>query len=150
MQVINVFSFQNSYYISLIFNNTIVIIDLVKSMGENKMQTISESEFKKSIGNHIKKYRKQTQETLAENAQISPDTLSLIERGETIASSLTLVKICNALNITPNHILEDFIANKNDSITYNILNELSDLTIEDKSIILNIIISIKKLLSNSN
>lgn len=108
------------------------------------MQIINESNFKTSVGEHIRMYRKQTQESLAENAQISPDTLSLIERGENIASSITLVKICNALNITPNHILQDFITNKNEALDSIILHELSDCTIEEKNFLLSTINFIKK------
>ena len=73
------------------------------------MQNIDENELKKSIANHIRKYRKESQETLAKKAHISPDTLSLIERKVNLISTLTLVKLCNALNVTPNDILEDFI-----------------------------------------
>ncbi len=100
------------------------------------MQNIDESKFKKSVGEHIKMYRKVTQEGLSEKAQISSDTLSLIERGENIASSLTLVKICNALNITPNHILKEFIFNKCECMDSIILDEISDLTLEEKEFIL--------------
>lgn len=100
------------------------------------MQNIDESKFKKSVGEHIKMYRKITQEDLSEKAQISSDTLSLIERGENTASSLTLLKICNALNITPNHLLVDFISNKDACIDSIILNEIPDLTQEEKEFIL--------------
>lgn len=103
------------------------------------MQDIDENIFKKSIGEHIKLYRNYTQESLAEKTQLSPDTISLIERGENVASSYTLIKICNALNITPNHILQDFVYNKDlclDSIVYD---EISKLTNEEKEFIINTI-----------
>lgn len=107
------------------------------------MQIIDEVKFKNSVGDYIKMYRKETQEDLAENANISPDTLSSIERGKNVASSLTLVKICNALNTTPNHILKDFIANKATTLDSIILHELSECTIEEKDFILNTIKFIK-------
>lgn len=108
------------------------------------MQSIDESKFKKSIGEKIKAYRKVTQEDLSEEAQISSDTLSLIERGENIASSLTLIKICNALNVTPNHILADFIFNKDAYFDSIILNELPHLSKEEKEFILYTIDFIKQ------
>ena len=98
------------------------------------MQNINENEFKKSVGEHIKLYRKDTQEALAERTQLSPDTISLIERGENVASSYTLIKICNALNITPNHILEKYIFNKEQCLDSIITHEISKLSIEEKEL----------------
>lgn len=114
------------------------------------MQVIDEIEFKNSVGEHIKMYRNITQEVLSENSHVSPETISLLERGENIASSLTLVKICNALNITPNHILEDFIANKDTTLNSIILHELSGCTLEEKDFILNTIKFIKQNKSYGN
>lgn len=108
------------------------------------MQNIDESKFKRDVGERIKKYRNSTQETIAERAQISPDTLSLIERGENIASSLTLVKICNALNITPNHILQDYISNKEETFNSILINEIADFTLEERKFLLYIVNFIKK------
>lgn len=103
------------------------------------MQNINENEFKKSVGEHIKLYRKDTQEALAEKTQLSPDTISLIERGENVASSYTLIKICNALNITPNHILEKYIFNKEQCLDSIIIYEISKLSTEEKDFIYNTI-----------
>ncbi len=108
------------------------------------MQSIDESNFKKNVGERIKKYRDVTQEVLSEKAQISSDTLSLIERGENTASSLTLVKICNALNTTPNHILKEFISNKSECMDSILLDEISHLTVEEKDFILYTINFIKQ------
>lgn len=108
------------------------------------MQIINEVEFKNAVGDYIKMYRKQTQEDLAEIADVSPDTISSIERGKNVASCLTLVKICNALNTTPNHILKDFITNKNATLDSIILHELLECTVEEKDFILNTIKFIKQ------
>ncbi len=102
-----------------------------------------EIKFKISVGENIRSYRTVSQEVLAESAQISPDTLSLIERGENTASSYTLVKICNALKITPNHILKDFIVNKHSAFDSIILHELCDLTPQEKEHVLSTITFIK-------
>lgn len=73
------------------------------------MKDIDEEHFKRSISDKVKELRKTSQEALAANAKISEDTISRIERGTSIINSLTLIKLCNALNVTPNDILEDFI-----------------------------------------
>lgn len=76
------------------------------------MLTIDENDFKNKIAQKIRLYRVDTQEKTAEQAFISVDTLSSIERSLNIPSTLTLVNLCNAINVTPNDILEDFIFNK--------------------------------------
>ena len=95
------------------------------------MLNIDENEFKRNIAQRIKSYRTESQEKTAEQASISVDTLSSIERGLNVPSSLNLVSISNALGVTPNDILEDFIFN----------NDLSD---EDKSFVLQIVEYLKK------
>ena len=57
-----------------------------------------------------------TQEKLAEMSNISVNFLKDIESCRSGVSLLTLVNLCNALNITPNELLKDlFKANYNDS-----------------------------------
>ncbi len=58
---------------------------------------------------------KMSQEELAELADISVDTISNIERGKFLPSLLTLIKLCNALNVTPNDILRDTLNYKDNS-----------------------------------
>ena len=56
-----------------------------------------------AIGKRIQKARKKkhmTQRVLAESVDISASHLSNIERGKKPVGLLTLLKICNALNIT--------------------------------------------------
>ena len=109
------------------------------------MQIIDEVEFKNSIGDYIRMYRKKvSQGKLSDASDVAPDTISAIERGKNIASSLTLVKLCNALNTTPNHILKDFISNKDAALDSIILHELSECTVEEKDFIINTIQFIKK------
>ena len=48
-----------------------------------------------------------TQEELAEKAGISTSFVGHIERGEKKFSIGTLVSICNAMEITPNYLLQD-------------------------------------------
>lgn len=62
----------------------------------------------KLIGRNIKKYRKElglTQERLAELLDVSTVHLSHIEGGSVSMSLDLLLRICEALSVTPNHIL---------------------------------------------
>lgn len=62
------------------------------------------------VGNNLYKVRKVnglTQSEVAEKAELSDRTYADIERGNTMMRVDTLLKICNALHITPNDILVD-------------------------------------------
>lgn len=62
------------------------------------------------LGKRIKQQRimaRMTQEKLAEAAGISLSFLGHIERGTRKASLDTVVKICNALKVSPNLLLQD-------------------------------------------
>ena len=103
------------------------------------MLTIDENDFKNKIAQKIRLYRVDTQEKTAEQAFISVATLSSIERSLNIPSTLTLVNLCNAINVTPNDILEDFIFNKDKILEEKLNYNFSQLSFEDKSFILQII-----------
>lgn len=57
----------------------------------------------------IRKKQKLTQEQVAELANISSQHFSGIETGSAKVSLPTLVRLCNALNTTPNDILMDSV-----------------------------------------
>ncbi|MCT4562913.1 MAG: helix-turn-helix domain-containing protein [Maledivibacter sp.] len=62
----------------------------------------------KILGKSIKKYRLEeelTQEKLAGLTGLSVQYIGNIERGNTTPSLETVMKICEALKITPNHLL---------------------------------------------
>lgn len=103
------------------------------------MLNIDENEFKNNIAQKIKLYRKDTQEKTAEKASMSVDTLSSVERGLSVLSALKLVNLCNAIDVTPNDILENFIDNKEKLITTKLNLEFNDLSLEDKAFIIQII-----------
>lgn len=66
----------------------------------------------KKIGLRIKAAReskKMTQEELAEVTGLTNNYISNIERSRSKPSIKTLVKICNALNVTPDYILMDSV-----------------------------------------
>ena len=67
---------------------------------------------KRDIGNRIRVIRisrNMTQEQLAEKAGISTTHVSVIERGVKTPQLDTFIDICNALEVSPDIILEDFV-----------------------------------------
>ena len=76
------------------------------------MNDIDEDTLKKVLSERVKFYREKNQELTAEEANISKDTISKIERGITIPNTLTLLKVCQVLKITPNQLLEGLFETK--------------------------------------
>lgn len=79
-----------------------------------------------SIGQQIKKYRKQlgvTQAELAELCDIESPTVSNIERGTTKVSLPTLVKIANAVGATLDELVYGSLA-KSEAVSSKELNEI--------------------------
>ena len=65
-----------------------------------------------SIGKYIRQYRterKMRQEDLAEKANLSPNYIGMIERGEKIPSLETLIDILNALEVSADMVLCDVL-----------------------------------------
>ena len=79
------------------------------------MESINEDKLKSVLAENLKLYRNKNQEMTAEIAGISKDTISKIERGITIPNTITLLKLCQALKITPNQLLEGLFKTDNDS-----------------------------------
>lgn len=75
-----------------------------------------------TIGNNLYKVRKAkglTQAEVAEKAELSDRTYADIERGNVTMRVDSLLKICNALHITPNDILveeNDIMVNEQDIV----------------------------------
>lgn len=67
----------------------------------------------KQGGQVIQRTRKKrgwTQEQLAEKTDVSPNSISRIERGMLVPALSTLIDICNALEIGADSILADYIS----------------------------------------
>jgi len=101
--------------------------------------------FKIELGLNIKDYRMSfrkeiyTQEQLSEDANISPDFISRLECGLINPSAYMLLKICNSLDITPNHVLYEFINNKSLAMNDIVQCKMQKLSAEQKEIVCNII-----------
>lgn len=92
------------------------------------------SKLKISIGEKVKLYRTESQKMLAEKALLSRDTISDIECGNVLIGIDTLIKLCNALNITPNDICEDFINAKYRGLNKQIKQELSSINLSNEEV----------------
>lgn len=86
------------------------------------------SEFLKEMGKRIYERRKQlhmTQDTLAELADITPQTVSTAELGQKAMRPETIIGICNALDISTDYLLRGIVtASDNDTLAQ----KVSDLT----------------------
>lgn len=95
-----------------------------------------------SIGKNIRRCRKQkgiTQEVLSEIADISPNYLGNIERGEKTPSLETLVAILNGLGVSADVILHDVVEADYD-VTVSLLNEkLNKLSPKDRARIFDVV-----------
>lgn len=93
-----------------------------------------------SIGNNLYKIRKMkgfTQAEVAEKSEISDRTYADIERGSVTMRIDSLLKICNALKITPNDILmsSETIKIKEEDI----VSKIKDCTEKEKETLLKIL-----------
>jgi len=88
-----------------------------------------------NIGKKIKYYRNKkriSQMELAEYADLSVPYISFIETGKKKVSLSSLLKIAFALNITPNHILTDYIIHSEDTISTEITTLLKGCTPDEQ------------------
>lgn len=77
----------------------------------------------KKFGKKIKLARTNsnlTQEKLAEKTSLSSRYISQLERGLAFGSATTLTNICNVLNVNPDFLFSDSIANTSSKIDYDI------------------------------
>lgn len=94
------------------------------------------------IGKKIKEVRlekKLTQEYLADAVDVNTSHISNIENNRVKVSLSTLIKICNALNITVDYILEEEYKQPSSAIEQEILHELSLCSDETKAQVLKIV-----------
>ena len=99
------------------------------SKEDKEIQTLEEQrkkEMTKYIGENIRKYRtdlKLTREQLAEKSHITASHLYQLEIGNSVPSIVTIIDICNALNIT--------IAQLTDNLLYNSVNKFTEIISAD-------------------
>ncbi len=91
------------------------------------------------IGKQVNKYRKSrnlTQEQLAEKLKVSVNFITLLENGKTGVKLETLIKLSDALYVTPNDLLQDFISSyRPNGYQQHILNLISKMNERDQRIV---------------
>ena len=90
------------------------------------------------LGKRIANFRKNrglSQEKLAEKSEISNNYLSNIENNHSILSLETMVKICIALNVTPDELLLGVTKNEKQYLSAEILETLNQCTAQEKRLI---------------
>ena len=107
----------------------------------------------KEIGNRIKKYRKQkgfTQAQLAEIIDISTIHMSHLETGSVAMSLECMIKVCNALEVSPDDLLiGEFELNNNATIKQ--LAEITkNLSSDENKLLIDFAILIEKNKNNIN
>ena len=110
------------------------------------MDSISKEEVDKTIGQILKKYRKNyhlTQEKISEQVGISLKYVSRIENGNGGISTETLIRYMNTLGVAPNTIYKDFILHEKVKNQIDISEKICDLS-EDKLIFISKIIDLLK------
>jgi len=83
-----------------------------EDLEEQKIEEERKKEMAKYIGNNIHHYRismKLTREQLAEKSHITASHLYQLEIGNSIPSIITVLDICNALNITTAQITDNLL-----------------------------------------
>lgn len=99
-------------------------------------------EMAKYIGKNINKYRtdmKLTREQLAEKSYITASHLYQLEIGNSVPSIITIIDICNALNITIAQITDNLLYNNVNKFTELISNDFNKLSDKDKKTIIQLI-----------
>lgn len=96
----------------------------------------------KYIGNNILEYRKKmslTREQLAEKSHITASHLYQLEIGNSIPSIITVIDICNALNITIAQLTDNLLFENVNKFTELISNNFNKLSSVNKDIIIQLI-----------
>ena len=102
---------------------------------------INDDELRQILSKNIKSARQNlnlTQESLAELSDISLNFLKDLEGSKSGTSLLTLLKLCHALNMTPNQLLKDLYKEPNES-NDNLMQKISLLNEYEKNAILSLI-----------
>ena len=89
----------------------------------------------KAIGKRIKSAREKkglTQEQLAEQVNLSPMHISVIERGNKLPRLETLINIANALDVSADILLQDVVNNQIKLHTSEASNLIAQLSREDQ------------------
>lgn len=96
----------------------------------------------KYIGNNIFQYRKSkglTREELAEISNLSSNHIYELEMGNCMPTTITLIDICNALEISLSQVIDLRLLNNQNEFSETFLNDFVKLTDKEKDIIIKMI-----------
>jgi len=95
----------------------------------------------KYIGNNIFEYRKKnkfTREELAEKSNLSANHIYELEMGNCMPTTITLIEICIALNISLTQLIDVKLLNNNE-ISETFINDFQKLTDKEKKSVIQLI-----------
>lgn len=104
---------------------------------ENKKEEISQY-----IGNKILELRKSyklSREQFAKKADLSPNYIYEIEKGNSIPGCLALINICNAFQIAPSNLLNKYLDTNVNTVSELVNSNFQKLSDYDKKLIIDMI-----------
>lgn len=96
----------------------------------------------KYIGNNIYEYRKKnkfTREELAEKSNLSSNHIYELEMGNCMPTTITLIDICNALNISFSHLIDLKLLQNNNEFSEIFIDDFQKLTEKEKKSVIQLI-----------
>lgn len=98
-----------------IISNKMILFGYTNKKEDIMQLQINDDNVREILSQNIKNARLSsnlTQENLAEKTEISLNFLKDVEGARSGVSLVTLINLCNSLNVTPNELLKDFFADK--------------------------------------
>ena len=100
------------------------------------------SKLAKYIGQNIYKYRRKrklTREALAEKSNLSSNHIYELEMGNCMPTTITLIDICNSLNISLSHLIDLKLLNDNSEFSEIFMDDFQKLTEKEKKSVIQLI-----------
>lgn len=100
------------------------------------------SKLAKYIGKNIYKYRRKrklTREALAEQSNLSSNHIYELEMGNCMPTTITLIDICNALNISFSHLIDLKLLKNNSEFSEIFMDDFQKLTEKEKKSVIQLI-----------
>ena len=96
---------------------------------------VTESDVQTTVSEDQGNPEETTQEEVSEVTGLAPRYISQIERGVSSGSISTLIKLCDAYGITPNHVLYTMTNNPDDCSSYNSISNYNELNKKNRFIV---------------
>lgn len=145
ISICNTALFYLSKLFKLLYMNNIIILENTTVKGVGIMIAFDEDRKKKLakyIGNNIYEYRKKnkfTREDLAEKSNLSANHIYELEMGNCMPTTITLIEICIALNISLTQLIDTRLLSNNNEVAETFINDFQKLTEREKKSIIQLI-----------